>query len=323
MIEIKHKVSGEVLHVLSGDKLAAAKLERACLVAANLGKGQLAESDLRGANLAVADLQGADLTAANLAAANLTGANLQGADLGRADLQQANLTGATLRSARLEGANLQGADLQGADLTAANLAGANLRGANLAYACLEGVVLTGAQYDNATDYTNPAANLAERGATYISGQAAGRDQPVERYLSSHDLPALAEPSFRHLEVRTEESVLVLTFKTPQVEGEEVAEEVRQELVAAVTLSGLNKVVVNLQSVQYVSSVAFRPLLNLRRKLREIDGRLVLCGLSKVIGDVFYTTRLVSRTGEVSAPFEMEPDVPAAIAHLNRATAPPS
>ena len=105
MIQIKHKVTGDVLLTYAG-------------------------ADLRGA-----DLRGADLRGANLRYANLRGADLRGADLRGADLQGANLQGANLLDANLRGANLQGAYLQGANLQGANLWGANLWGADLDFTC--------------------------------------------------------------------------------------------------------------------------------------------------------------------------------------------
>ena len=95
-MEIKHKLTNEVLLTIEGDSLQDVNLRRA-------------------------DLQGADLRGANLRRADLQGADLRGANLRRADLQGANLQGANLQGANLQGANLQGANLQGANLQGANL----------------------------------------------------------------------------------------------------------------------------------------------------------------------------------------------------------
>ena len=61
-------------------------------------------------------IEGGSLQYANLQYANLLGANLQDANLQFADLQDADLRGASLQGANLRGANLRGASLQGADL---------------------------------------------------------------------------------------------------------------------------------------------------------------------------------------------------------------
>ncbi len=124
-----------------------------------------------------------------------------------------------------------------------------------------------------------------------------------------------ESPSRYLISRTEQGVLVLSITATSVEGEEVPEALRQEMLAAVERARAGKVVVDFQRTQYISSAAFRPLLALRRKLQEAGGRLVVCGLNPVVGDVFYTTRMINAGASVSAPFDMESDVPAAVARL--------
>jgi anti-anti-sigma factor len=115
--------------------------------------------------------------------------------------------------------------------------------------------------------------------------------------------------------RTEDGVLVLTILDTHLQEEKVAEALSQELLRLLDECRADRVVVDCHRIQYVSSVAFRPLLQLRRTLQERGGRLVLCCLNKVVGDVFYTTRLVSPDGAVSAPFELAPTVAEAVSRL--------
>ena len=75
-MEIKHKLTSEVLLTIEGDSLQEVNLRGA---------------NLRGANLRGADLRGADLRWAGLQGADLQGADLRGADLRWADLRWAGL----------------------------------------------------------------------------------------------------------------------------------------------------------------------------------------------------------------------------------------
>ncbi len=75
-MEIKHKLTNEVLLTIEGDSLQGADLRGAHLQYADLRGANLREADLRGANLRWADLRGADLRGANLRWADLQGANL-------------------------------------------------------------------------------------------------------------------------------------------------------------------------------------------------------------------------------------------------------
>jgi anti-anti-sigma factor len=126
---------------------------------------------------------------------------------------------------------------------------------------------------------------------------------------------MKKPEYRHMQSRVEAGVLVILVTETSIQDEKLALSLQDELLSAVNDSGLSKVVVDLQKVRYLSSVAFRPLLRLRRHLQDSGGRLILCGLSQIVGDVFYTTRLVSADGSFVAPFELEADVTAAVARL--------
>ena len=70
-IEIKHRITKEVLHTHDGDSLQGA--------------------DLRGADLSGADLRWANLRGADLRWADLSGANFHGASLNVADLSGARV----------------------------------------------------------------------------------------------------------------------------------------------------------------------------------------------------------------------------------------
>jgi len=126
---------------------------------------------------------------------------------------------------------------------------------------------------------------------------------------------MAEPQGNHLKSTVDQGVLVLTLTTAKIEGEAIADGLLQEMLAAIAGIEPPKVVVDFQFTHYLSSVAFRTLLGFRRKVLESSGRLVLCGLNPVVGDVFYTTRMISTDPQTTAPFAMETDVSAAVARL--------
>ena len=75
-MEIKHKLTNEVLLTIEGGSLQWADLREANLQRANLQRANLQRADLRGANLKYADLRGASLQGADLRGANILGADL-------------------------------------------------------------------------------------------------------------------------------------------------------------------------------------------------------------------------------------------------------
>src|SRR5256885_14175945 len=120
---------------------------------------------------------------------------------------------------------------------------------------------------------------------------------------------MPEPTYRHLKARTEQGVLVLTLNTPELHGDQMADELREELLDATT--GAQKVVLDFQPMGFMSSVGFRPLLSLRRKLLEAGGQLVFFNLGPAILDVLHTTRTIRTSRSSGAPVDPAPEVPAA------------
>lgn len=120
---------------------------------------------------------------------------------------------------------------------------------------------------------------------------------------------MSAPGYQHLKTNTDQGCLVLRIVTQQVRGDDLAEKLRAELLDAVARAGLNKVVLDFQNVEFISSAGLRPLIALRRKLQESSGQLRLTGLAPYVADVFRTTRLFS------GPFELQPDVASAVTNL--------
>jgi anti-anti-sigma factor len=109
--------------------------------------------------------------------------------------------------------------------------------------------------------------------------------------------------------------LVVRITDSDVRGDLMADELRDELLALYLSAHAVHVVLDFQEVNYLSSAGFRPLLRLNRQVREKGGRLVLCGLSRGVEEVFAITRLISNNRLIPATFEVQPSVPAAVASL--------
>lgn len=123
---------------------------------------------------------------------------------------------------------------------------------------------------------------------------------------------MATRDFRHLRCTTEQGVRVLVITVSQIRDDETTCGLRDELLEAAGDSDL--LVVDFQHIKELSSMAFRPLLTLRRAVAERGGRLLLCGLAPAVEDVFTTTQLIGGSG-TTALFEVAPDVPTAVARL--------
>src|SRR5437868_5281313 len=116
---------------------------------------------------------------------------------------------------------------------------------------------------------------------------------------------MEKPEYHYLTAKVEQTVLVLTITETRLQEERVAEALFQEMLKAASQIAVRKVVVDMRHLEYMSSVAFRPLLRLRGRLQKSGGRMILCGLTPLVGDIFYTTKMLSPSGSLDAPFQME------------------
>jgi anti-anti-sigma factor len=128
---------------------------------------------------------------------------------------------------------------------------------------------------------------------------------------------MVDGSFKYLQCSWADDVLVLTLLTPHMQGDDLADGLRQDLLAAVGQDCARKVVLDFQKVKYLGSAGFRPLLSVHRYLRESGGRLLLCNLNEDVKEVLLVTHLIDPSKEARAPFQQEADVAAAVAELKR------
>jgi anti-anti-sigma factor len=129
---------------------------------------------------------------------------------------------------------------------------------------------------------------------------------------------LSEGHYRHLKSHIEQGALVLTLVESQVLDDDLAEAVRLEMLAAVGPPVGRRVVVDFHAVKSVSSAIFRPLLGLQGRLHEHGGRLILCGVTAMVGQVLHMCELVEGPSVSSPCFVTEPDLTAALARAQRA-----
>jgi anti-anti-sigma factor len=129
---------------------------------------------------------------------------------------------------------------------------------------------------------------------------------------------MPEPSYAHLTSRVENGALVLTLTDSQIRGDAIAEALRAELLDAVARSGVARVVLDMKEVEFISSVAFRPLLQLHGKVKDLNGRLIICEMSPAVAEVMRLTRMVSSRGSSHGLFEEQPDLTRALESLNTA-----
>ena len=122
---------------------------------------------------------------------------------------------------------------------------------------------------------------------------------------------MSEPAFKHLIC----PVVVVKVTEAQVRGDALSDALRDEFLAVATQTQAVYVVLDFQAVTFLVSTGIRPLLSLNRYLHTRGGRLVLCNLTENVREIFEQTRLISTAGSGHVVFEVQPDVPTAVAAL--------
>ena len=120
-------------------------------------------------------------------------------------------------------------------------------------------------------------------------------------------------SFEHISKREAGDVLILTIGLSRVASYELAEAMGRELLAAVQDRPAPQVAVDMSRVEYMSSVGYGPLITLRGRVRDAGGRVILCGLSGVVKEMFEATRLLINPHSPKSLFEFTDTVDGAIA----------
>jgi anti-anti-sigma factor len=117
----------------------------------------------------------------------------------------------------------------------------------------------------------------------------------------------------------EAGILVVILKDQKIQGDDLGDLLRQEMLEAVQSYNANQLVIDFQNVAYLSTAGFRPLLSLHRKLHETRGRMIFCNLRPETMEVFVVTRLISPTRVPTAPFEAADDLAEALARFRHHT----
>jgi anti-sigma B factor antagonist len=115
---------------------------------------------------------------------------------------------------------------------------------------------------------------------------------------------------RMLEVEDRDGVTVATLQVSKIVSDEDIHEFGEQLDTLAKTDGPRTVVIDFGQVQYLSSATLSRLISLKRRLGSAHGRLVLCGISPDLLEIFRITRL-------HTVFEIDRDVPEALARLGR------
>ena len=111
-----------------------------------------------------------------------------------------------------------------------------------------------------------------------------------------------------LTTRSQDGCFIAEITGPRISEGEVVEAIQQELTRLIDADPAQKIVIDFQRVELMSSATLGVLVRLYRDLAENGGRIVLCGLQPSVRKTFELTRL-------DQLFRIENDVAAGLARL--------
>jgi anti-sigma B factor antagonist len=96
---------------------------------------------------------------------------------------------------------------------------------------------------------------------------------------------------QHLQVRTAETIHVVSFSDRKILEELSIREIEEELFGVVTANPSVKLLLDFSNVEHLSSAALGMLINLQKEVEKHSGRLKLTNINPQIYEVFKITRL--------------------------------
>jgi anti-sigma B factor antagonist len=113
--------------------------------------------------------------------------------------------------------------------------------------------------------------------------------------------------YKQLELKDRGEVVVAYLKPGSILDQKLIDQIGSELdAAAFEASGVRKLLINFQSVQYMSSAMLGKLVSLNKRCKTDKVKLKFCGISANVMEVFEITRLVKI-------FDIQKDESAALA----------
>ena len=99
------------------------------------------------------------------------------------------------------------------------------------------------------------------------------------------------PAPQHLRVEIVDGITLVSIVEGDLLAEDVIQEVGDQLLRLVVEMGEAKLVISFRDVRYMSSPMVGQLVKLHKKVARAKGRMILCGFSPVLREVFRISQL--------------------------------
>jgi anti-sigma B factor antagonist len=97
---------------------------------------------------------------------------------------------------------------------------------------------------------------------------------------------MSSSPLRHVRVDLVDGVSVVSFLNTKIVTEDGIQEVGEELYSLVDDAGLKTLLLNFGNVQYLSSAALGKLIELKKKVAKVNGKVKLCCIHRDVLEAF-------------------------------------
>ena len=124
---------------------------------------------------------------------------------------------------------------------------------------------------------------------------------------------MTDNALRYVNGSVHGKVLLITILVKEIRDPETSYALRDEILLLVDPTKTSHLVLDLQRVSFVWSIGLLAFLAVRRRLET--GKIVICNISDSICSMFEVCRLVSKVPSVTAAFEVEDSLEAALSRF--------
>jgi anti-sigma B factor antagonist len=98
------------------------------------------------------------------------------------------------------------------------------------------------------------------------------------------------PRRTHLQIEQMGDVTVISFLDKRILDEQNIQAIADQMFGLVDDQGRHQMLLDFSKVEYMSSAALGKLITLHKKIRDVKGKLILCGIGPQILEVFTITK---------------------------------
>ena len=122
---------------------------------------------------------------------------------------------------------------------------------------------------------------------------------------------MSEHKYHFMTAMHQADALIVSVTEPRLRDAAQCYGLRDEIVTAIDSAPIEKLILDLSAVEFIGSIGFLAFLSARRHLD--GGKVILCGMSEGVQEMFRVCGLTSASPDKTTPFEQIDTVQSALA----------